>query len=42
METNEENLKLYPRYRRLARDFLFFFAKNVRKIEKTGNNNNRG
>ena len=29
METNEENLKLYPRYRRLARDFLFFYTINV-------------
>ena len=29
METNEDNLKLYPRYRRLARDFLFFYTINV-------------
>ena len=29
METNEDNLRLYPRYRRLARDFLFFYTINV-------------
>lgn len=29
METNDNNLKLYPRYRRLARDFLFFYTINV-------------
>ena len=29
METNDKNLKLYPRYRRLARDFLFFYTINV-------------
>ena len=29
METNEDNLRLYPKYRRLARDFLFFYTINV-------------
>ena len=29
METNDKNLKMYPRYRRLARDFLFFYTINV-------------
>lgn len=29
MESNDKNLKLYPRYRRIARDFLFFYTINV-------------